>query len=450
LILPSTTSTIFNIFICTKIDDTSDSYLFVDVSIKCNSSQWINGVIYSSFMILVYPVGIPMIYFWLLYQVKNDIIALNDPTNHHDHPTNHHNHHHVDQLKPHITEESNTNNNTIVSFSMNSNHSDLNADKSNITHCTHNNNNINNVDNNNDDNNNDDNNNDDDNKDDDKNDYNSNECSIIDEVIIMKNNERNVNDSNVLQHSKSISSWIFGTSTSQKDPLPSTSSSSSSSSSSLSHQQSQSISQKQSSEPINHINEIGGNDTDENLSDPMSAASFYHFSKKHSNKSSYNDDNNSNHHKMNDNNDFDYSSNIDPCVSNSAKTLNSIKINNIYSISNHNNDHNNIQNDDINDNNNNNNNNNINNNNAVLTTKTKSSPKTIQRLKRKKTYLLIFEVKSIRFLWEPYRGNFWYWEVVECYRRIILTAGTLYLCVISYIYIYIYIYIYFCVISYII
>ena len=78
-----------------------------------------------------------------------------------------------------------------------------------------------------------------------------------------------------------------------------------------------------------------------------------------------------------------------------------------------------------NNNSNNNNDNNNNNNNTVVTNKTKSSPKTIHRLKRKKTYLLIFEVKSVRFLWEPYRGIFWYWEVVECYRRIILTAGTL-------------------------
>ena len=350
-----------------------------------------------------------MIYFWLLYQVKNDIIALNDPTNHQDHDD--HYHHHVDQLKLHRSIS--TNNNTIVSFRMNSNHSDVNSDISNRTHSTHNNNDNNNNNNNGDNNN-------DINNDDGKNDYNNyNECSVNDEVIIMEKN-----NSNVLQHNKSKSSWIFGTSSSQKDPLSSTSSSSSSS---LSHHRSQSISQKQSSAPITHINEIGGNSTDECLSDPMSAASFYHFSKKHSNKSSYNDDNNNtHHHRISIDNDFDYSSNIDPSVPNSAKTLkNSIKINNIYSTPNDNNDYNNIHNDDINDNNINNNNNNNNNNNTVVTNKTKLSPKPIHRLQRKKTYLLIFEVKSVRFLWEPYRGIFWYWEVVECYRRIILTAGTL-------------------------
>ena len=343
-----------------------------------------------------------MIYFWLLYQVKNDIIALNDPTNYHDHD-HHHHHHHVDQLKLHRSIS--TIDNTIVSFRMNSNHSDVIADISNRTHSTHDNDNHNN-DNNGDNNN-------DINNDDGKNDYNNyNECSVNDEVIIK-------NNSDVLQHNKSISSWIFGTSSSQKDLLSSTSSSSSS----VSHQQSQSISQKQSSSaPIT-------NSTDECLSDPMSAASFYHFSKKHSNKSScYHDDNNNNtyHQRISIDNDFDYSSNIDPSIPNSAKILkNNIEINNIYSIPNDNNDYNNIHNDDIDDNNINNDNNNNNNNNTVITNKTKSSPKTIYRLKKKKTYLLIFEVKSVRFLWEPYRGAFWYWEVVECYRRIILTAGTL-------------------------
>jgi hypothetical protein len=25
-------------------------------------------------------------------------------------------------------------------------------------------------------------------------------------------------------------------------------------------------------------------------------------------------------------------------------------------------------------------------------------------------------------LWEPYKNEYWYWEVIECYRRIILTS----------------------------
>jgi len=34
---------------------------------------------YALFMILLYPVGIPMMYLWLLYKVKDDILALNKP-----------------------------------------------------------------------------------------------------------------------------------------------------------------------------------------------------------------------------------------------------------------------------------------------------------------------------------------------------------------------------------
>jgi hypothetical protein len=44
--------------------------------LNCRSDEWRDGAIYAAFMILVYPVGIPMMYLWMLYQVKNDIIAM--------------------------------------------------------------------------------------------------------------------------------------------------------------------------------------------------------------------------------------------------------------------------------------------------------------------------------------------------------------------------------------
>jgi hypothetical protein len=71
LILPSTTSKIFETFICIDVD--SEKYLLADLSIKCYTQFWYNGVIYASFMILVYPIGIPIMYLLMLYRVKDEI-----------------------------------------------------------------------------------------------------------------------------------------------------------------------------------------------------------------------------------------------------------------------------------------------------------------------------------------------------------------------------------------
>ena len=74
LILPSITSAIFPFFVCTKVEN--ESYLVADMSLNCGSDEYRDGAIYAAFMVLVYPVGIPMMYLWMLYQVKNDIIAM--------------------------------------------------------------------------------------------------------------------------------------------------------------------------------------------------------------------------------------------------------------------------------------------------------------------------------------------------------------------------------------
>jgi len=53
-----------------------ESYLVADMSLNCGSEEYRYGEIYAAFMVLVYPVGIPMMYLWMLYQVKYDIIAM--------------------------------------------------------------------------------------------------------------------------------------------------------------------------------------------------------------------------------------------------------------------------------------------------------------------------------------------------------------------------------------
>ena len=54
-------------------DDNSDSYLTADMNISCNSSYYSNGVLYAAMMIVVYPIGIPLMYLYLLYSVKTEI-----------------------------------------------------------------------------------------------------------------------------------------------------------------------------------------------------------------------------------------------------------------------------------------------------------------------------------------------------------------------------------------
>jgi len=74
LILPSITSAIFPFFVCTEVE--KERYLVADMSFNCGSEEYRDGAIYAAFMVLVYPVGIPMMYLWMLYQVKNDIISM--------------------------------------------------------------------------------------------------------------------------------------------------------------------------------------------------------------------------------------------------------------------------------------------------------------------------------------------------------------------------------------
>ena len=75
LILPSITSAIFPFFVCTEVEN--ERYLVADMNLNCGSDEWRDGAIYAAFMVLVYPVGIPMMYLWmLLIRIKCSIIML--------------------------------------------------------------------------------------------------------------------------------------------------------------------------------------------------------------------------------------------------------------------------------------------------------------------------------------------------------------------------------------
>jgi hypothetical protein len=80
LILPSVTTSLFRMYICTNIDpnhedhNQHDSYLDADVRIPCKTDDWYKGVIYASIFIIVYPIGIPMMYLYLLSSCKEELL----------------------------------------------------------------------------------------------------------------------------------------------------------------------------------------------------------------------------------------------------------------------------------------------------------------------------------------------------------------------------------------
>jgi hypothetical protein len=104
-------------FVCIEVE--SEHYLLADINIKCYSPYWYKGVLYASLMIFIYPVGIPMSYLWLLYQVKNDIVLKNI------HPS-------VRQGSVKINKYSENNNNSNDDDYNNNNNDDDNTSKKSI------------------------------------------------------------------------------------------------------------------------------------------------------------------------------------------------------------------------------------------------------------------------------------------------------------------------------
>ena len=83
-ILPSITTDIFAMFPCMDVNSENDGsqdryYLVADMSISCTSDRYYFGVTYAVVFIFVYPVGIPALYFYLLYRKKDAIMQRDNP-----------------------------------------------------------------------------------------------------------------------------------------------------------------------------------------------------------------------------------------------------------------------------------------------------------------------------------------------------------------------------------
>eukprot|EP00614_Pseudopedinella_elastica_P022796 CAMPEP_0172644010 /NCGR_PEP_ID=MMETSP1068-20121228/238987_1 /TAXON_ID=35684 /ORGANISM="Pseudopedinella elastica, Strain CCMP716" /LENGTH=1130 /DNA_ID=CAMNT_0013458191 /DNA_START=782 /DNA_END=4171 /DNA_ORIENTATION=- len=74
LALPGTTTCIINFFKCREFkmpEGSTESYLYNDYTISCNSDQYKSYVGYAVFMIFVYPIGIPLIWSVMLYRSRH-------------------------------------------------------------------------------------------------------------------------------------------------------------------------------------------------------------------------------------------------------------------------------------------------------------------------------------------------------------------------------------------
>ena len=80
LIFPGVSTVIFRMFSCQNIDpDGADSgdnlFLRADYSISCHSDRYYFGLVWAVVMLLVYPIGIPAMYYCLLKGAQQEIVS---------------------------------------------------------------------------------------------------------------------------------------------------------------------------------------------------------------------------------------------------------------------------------------------------------------------------------------------------------------------------------------
>jgi hypothetical protein len=80
VVLPSISIRIFGTFSCVTIDPDGTNenevlYMKNELSVACNSHRYYFGFAYALSMILVYPIGIPLCYYYVLYINRNAIMT---------------------------------------------------------------------------------------------------------------------------------------------------------------------------------------------------------------------------------------------------------------------------------------------------------------------------------------------------------------------------------------
>ncbi|CAN0158848.1 unnamed protein product, partial [Ascophyllum nodosum] len=76
----SVSYTIFQTFVCDSLDS-GVAYLRADYDLVCWTTTHVMFMAYAGIMVLVYPVGIPAVFAWMLFINRNDIKSAEDTTN---------------------------------------------------------------------------------------------------------------------------------------------------------------------------------------------------------------------------------------------------------------------------------------------------------------------------------------------------------------------------------
>jgi hypothetical protein len=84
-VLPSVTTSIFTMFPCTDVDPkgedddpAGDLFMRADLNVSCDSSEYALGVTWAVLMILVYPIGLPLLYYYILSKERDAIMTRKD------------------------------------------------------------------------------------------------------------------------------------------------------------------------------------------------------------------------------------------------------------------------------------------------------------------------------------------------------------------------------------
>jgi hypothetical protein len=81
LIYSTVSTTVFQTFACDTIDDdasTKTSYLRADYSIQCGTAEHTLYRVYAGVMVIIYPLGIPALYAWLLWSKRHKLSSNNE------------------------------------------------------------------------------------------------------------------------------------------------------------------------------------------------------------------------------------------------------------------------------------------------------------------------------------------------------------------------------------
>jgi len=73
VILPRVSITIFSLFVCDTFEDGTAPRLRADYSIKCAGTQYNAAYWFSCMMVLIYPIGLPTIYFLMLFSKRKQL-----------------------------------------------------------------------------------------------------------------------------------------------------------------------------------------------------------------------------------------------------------------------------------------------------------------------------------------------------------------------------------------